>query len=93
MNAGQLSEEIQAALGYDTRIRISDAEVLIQLKVTLTEEEKATLDTLLEKHVYTPTTVNPNQELIDWIEDSWNTGMPEKTEILKTAVLRILGVE
>jgi len=34
---------------------------------------------------------NPHQDLIDLINTSWDTGVPEKTEALKQAVLRLLG--
>lgn len=36
---------------------------------------------------------NPNQEIIDWIEADWDKVMPSKTELLKSAMLRLLGVK
>lgn len=92
MNAGQLSEEIEAEMGYGTRISINSKEVKVRFRDELTPEEIITLDTLVADHIYVPVHVNPYQESIDLLsEPSWGSGLPEKTELLRQVLLRLLN--
>lgn len=91
MSAGQLSEEIKAKLGYDTRIRITPTKVNVWFEKALTKPEEKTLKKTVADHVAKPEP-HPHQEFLRDLKERWPAlTAQQKLETVKKILVRLLG--